>query len=109
MKKYKLVSAIVAIVLGLALVPVIVDFFKGDEWALVLLYPSFAVLPLAVIMLVAGILKNDKNNLPYSKKLHIGAGVIGILFGLLCVTLLRQTFYAMLIAMLYSLMLLSMQ
>ena len=89
--------------------PVIIDYFKGGEWALVLLYPSFAILPIAVIVLVAGILKNDKNNLPISKGFHITAGVIGIFFGLLCVTLLRQTFYAMLLAMFYSLMLLSLE
>ena len=109
MKKYKLVSAILAIVIALSMCPVIIDYFGKTEWALVLLYPSFAMLPVAVIVLVAGILKNDKNNLPILKGFHIATGVVGIVFGLLCVTVLRQTFFAMLLVMFYSLMLLSLE
>ena len=81
MKKYKFASAVVALLIGVGLLVAAIPVFKGEGGGILTFIYGIGIA--AVPVLVAGFLKNDKNNLPISKKLHIVFGIIGLVLQLI--------------------------
>ena len=83
MKKYKLASAIVVVVLGILMLIGSISVLAGKESGIVQFFLVYGIGVVAVTMLVIGILQAIKKDLPVSKGFHITVGVLGILFQLI--------------------------
>ena len=105
MKKYKFASAIVVALIGIGLLIAAIPVFKGEGGGILTFIYGIGIA--AVPILVAGFLKNDKNNLPINKKLHIAFGIVGLVFQIIAHFV--GGYFAVILSSLFAVLLLIME
>ena len=110
MKKFKLVSAIVALALGVLMLVGVIPVMMGKEGGIVQFFLHYGIGVAAVIMLGIGITQAVKKDLPVSKNFHIVLGVLGIVFQLIAKFIgARFGYFILMISTAYAILILIME
>lgn len=107
MKKFKFISAVVALAFGILMLVGVIPVLMGKESGIYQFFQIYGIGVVAVLMLGIGITQVIKKDLPVSAGFHITLGVIGFLFQL--ISKFIGSFFMIMMSTLYAILLIIME